>query len=155
MLLSVSYLFLHSRGGVPVCQPGPAGKGPQHRQHWTHTAEKQNNSFNIPSFLPKHSLSLSHVGCWCPIVLPGIPPPRWWSGDSGSPGTKERKKKRKVSDQSSAVNSSCRVAPWLTISSRTLLDTATLNGWNLLMAEKADSSTSVCGSLEDRDRVQH
>lgn len=35
----------------------------------------------------------------------------------------------------------------LTISSRTLLDTATLKGWNLLMAEKADSSTSVCGSL--------
>lgn len=37
----------------------------------------------------------------------------------------------------------------LTISSRTLLDTATLKGWNLLMAEKADSSTSVCGSLRD------
>lgn len=35
----------------------------------------------------------------------------------------------------------------LTISSSTLLDTATLKGWNLLMAEKADSSTSVCGSL--------
>lgn len=37
--------------------------------------------------------------------------------------------------------------PLLTMSSRTLLDTATLKGWNLLMAEKADSSTSVCGSL--------
>lgn len=35
----------------------------------------------------------------------------------------------------------------LTISSSTLLDTATLKGWNLLMAEKAESSTSVCGSL--------
>ena len=23
--------------------------------------------------------------CWCPIVLRGIPPPHWWSGDSGSP----------------------------------------------------------------------
>lgn len=45
-------------------------------------------------------------------------------------------------------------ALWLTISSRTLLDTATLNGWNLLMAEKADSSTSVCGSLEGKQRVQ-
>lgn len=43
----------------------------------------------------------------------------------------------------------------LTISSSTLLDTATLKGWNLLMAEKADSSTSVCGSLRTQVNVYH
>lgn len=43
----------------------------------------------------------------------------------------------------------------LTISSSTLLDTATLKGWNLLMAEKADSSTSVCGSLWVQVNVYH
>lgn len=37
-----------------------------------------------------------------------------------------------------------------TIRSRTLLETATLNGWNLLMAENADNSTNVCGSLRTR-----
>lgn len=42
-----------------------------------------------------------------------------------------------------------RRSPLLTINSRTLLDTATLKGWNLLMAEKAESSTSVCGSLRE------
>lgn len=52
----------------------------------------------------------------------------------------------------SAVFSNLVFKMWLlfTISSRTLLDTATLKGWNLLMAEKADNSTSVCGSLREK-----
>lgn len=85
---------------------------------------------------------------WCPIVRQGIPPPHWWSGDSESP------------DQEKASNLSVNCSVWivlvldalLTISSSTLLDTATLKGWNLLMAEKAESSTSVCGSLRRQGR---
>lgn len=46
-----------------------------------------------------------------------------------------------------------RCGSFLTINSRTLLDTATLKGWNLLMAEKAESSTSVCGSLRKNQSI--
>lgn len=81
----------------------------------------------------------TYVVYWCPISLRGIPPPHWWSGDSGSPG-----KPNIIILFSSELDGPCLR---LTIRSRTLLETATLNGWNLLMAEKADNSTNVCGSL--------
>lgn len=89
----------------------------------------------------------AHAACWCPTGLRGTRPPRCWSGDSESPG-KGWGSERSDRVEGGSVGALCR--SFLTISSSTLLDTATLKGWNRLMAEKAESSTSVCGSLRQR-----
>lgn len=108
----------------------------------TALARRSADLITMLSFVGK---SCTHAACWYPIVPRGIPPPHWWSGDNGSPTAGEVAKLAFTCDQCEAGLFESLLM--LTISSSTLLDTATLKGWNLLMAEKADSSTSVCGSL--------
>lgn len=145
----VRYLLLNSGSRVSVCQPCPTRESPQDRQHWN--TEREEDSFS-PAFCGFDHYALF---CWIKLhsrcVLVSHRPPRYpttslvvrwqWKSYSGRSG--------QVSlftcDQCGA--GLLESVLMLTISSSTLLDTATLKGWNLLMAEKADSSTSVCGSL--------
>lgn len=99
----------------------------------------------------------AYAACWCPTGPPGTPPLRSASGGCGNP-----KGKAKVSSTrgvpSRHGSRSCPPVPphprdpagrGRTRSRRTLLEMATLKGWNLLMAAKGVTSTRVWGFLEE------
>lgn len=86
---------------------------------------------------------IAYAACWCPSGPPGSRPLHCASDGCGNPTGKGNAPMEPPKGSYSPPQGGGR-----TSSRRTLLEMATLKGWNLLMAAKDVTSTRVCGLLQ-------
>ena len=131
------YLLLHCARSLSVAQAAPAREGAQHRQHCG-----DGGWVAVPGAAPPPP-PIAYAACWCPSGPPGSRPLHCASDGCGNPTGKGNAPMEPPKGSYSPPQGGGR-----TSSRRTLLEMATLKGWNLLMAAKDVTSTRVCGLLQ-------